>query len=222
MGALIKEGIWHWSRSDDATPLLDHLSYPAHSFHLSRYLHIRDFHYRAKEGLPPKWSTINPALAVLAPTNSADLKATKTATLTSRKRCINRLWNKSYAFGSNRSKGLSGEAKTNAAKCTLCGAPDDPQHLYIECPGHAADSPQSSQPILAGIRESTFDSLYIKVRSRHYLLTHPLPGAAISSPNSDCLLLTLNLASQNTAGTACSLIKPYNASVALTLIVPFQ
>ena len=160
MGALIQPNIWHWARLSDNTPHLDHLSYPAQSFHLNTYLHNRDHLYRAKAGLPPKWSTVNPSLAALVPTNSADLKSTKTASLHSRKKCIYRIWNKTYAFGSNRCKGLSGEAKIAAARCSLCGLPDNPQHLYVECPGHSESAPPPKQSLLAGIRESIFDDLH--------------------------------------------------------------
>jgi hypothetical protein len=108
--------------------------------------------------LPPKWSSINPANAALVPSTNKALRGRFT-TFLQRKKVIDRIWNKSWAYGNNRCKGQHGAAYTKQLACSYCDEEDSQHHLYLECPGRESIRP-SKQSRLQIAREVTHDRLH--------------------------------------------------------------
>ena len=106
-------------------PALDELMLHINHSHLRRYTAKRD-EYRAMVDDPPRWADINPTLAyAVCPYRPKTSSQILQASL--------RAWRKSYKYGNNRGKGLSGAARETAESCPHCHVPETPSHIYAEC-----------------------------------------------------------------------------------------
>jgi len=123
---LISPEVPHW-RDSEGTLVTEDLLGLADQYRLHQYTHTRDYVYRAKMGLPPKWSGSNPALAMSATTIPPKYSHS------AKRQAIARIWGKSYAFGDNRAKGLLGQEQDAARKCDDCDEPDSVAHMLLHC-----------------------------------------------------------------------------------------
>ena len=124
---LIAPEIPHW-RDAEGTPVTGDLMSLANRARADQYVHDRDYVHRAKQGLPPKWTGMNPALPMLATAlpSKSSFKAKHHA--------VCRIWSKSYTDGYNRAKGQQGEKHALAIQCNDCKEPDSTVHMLLHCP----------------------------------------------------------------------------------------
>ena len=109
----------HWIWDSSKLPVIGDLSEARLFLHsLPLYLKTRDEYRAEREGLPPKWASLNISTIRLLPVGSSWKMIKRFCFITYDK----------YAHGRNRAKGEGDPL------CTHCGLPDSLQHILCSCP----------------------------------------------------------------------------------------